>query len=119
MPRRKSEWEQARESFLGIQETPKTVEEREYVPEKSCGKCQHFSVSTGLGSAGGHCLVLKTGSDISVDPPVLLTEGVANLQSDVRMDAARCTHYEPMGLMDQDISESFDPRYSRHQRQTM
>ncbi len=119
MPRRKSDWEDAREGFLGAVEKPMTVEEREHVPEKSCGKCKHFSASTALGSAGGHCLVLKTGSNIKSDPPKYVTEGVANMQSDVRMDASNCKYYEEMELVDTDIAEAFDPRYSRHQRQRM
>ena len=119
MPRRKSEWEEAREGFLGAVEKPKTVEEREYMPEKACGKCKHFSASTALGSAGGHCLILKTGSDVSSEPPKYVTDGVANMQSDVRMDAAKCKYYEEMEFVDTDIGEAFDPRYSRHQRQRM
>ncbi|MFW6125883.1 MAG: hypothetical protein ACOC58_02135 [Chloroflexota bacterium] len=119
MPRRKSDWSQAREDFLGAVEKPMSVEEREQWPDKACGKCKHFFASSVLGSAGGQCLVLKTGSSIKTDPPKFVTEGEANMQTDVRADASKCLYYEEMDLVDTDIAEAFDPRYSRHQRQIM
>jgi len=117
--RRQSEWSEAREDFLGAVEKPMSVEEREHMPEKACGKCKHFFASSELGTAGGQCLVLKTGSNIKTDPPKFVTEGELNMQTDVRREAARCKYYEEMELVDTDISEAFDPRYSRHQRQRM
>ena len=119
MPRRKSEWASAREDFLGAVEKPMSVEEREHMPEKACGKCKHFFASSVLGTAGGQCLKLKTGSNIKVDPPKFVTDGEANMQTDVRTDASKCTYYDEMELVDTDIAEAFDPRYSRHQRQVM
>jgi hypothetical protein len=119
MRKKKGEWEQAKQTFLNISERPKTYEERETVPEISCGNCKNFVASSRLGSSGGICTVLKAGSDITSDPPVFVLEGEANLQSDVMMDASKCTHHEPLGLVDTDITEAFDGRYSRHQRQRM
>jgi len=117
--KKKGEWEQAKQTFLGISERPKTFEERETVPEKSCGNCKHFSASTWLGTTGGNCDVLKAGSDIAKDPPVFVLEGEANLQSDVMLDASRCKYHEQLEIVDTDIGEAFDHRYSRHQRQRM
>jgi len=45
MPRRKSEWDQVKQGYLNMQELGKTVEEREYIPEKACGKCKNFLFS--------------------------------------------------------------------------
>jgi hypothetical protein len=117
MPRRKSEWDQLKQGLLGMQELGKTVEEREYIPEKSCGKCKNFFASPGL--TAGHCLTLKIGSDIAANPPVFVLDGEVALMSNIRMDASPCQYYEEMELIDTDIGEAFDPRYSRHQRQMM
>lgn len=117
MPRKKSEWDQFKQGYLGMQEQAKTVQEREYIPEKACGKCKHFFASAGVTT--GHCLKLKVGSDIESDPPHFVLDGEVNLMSDIRMDASKCTYYEEMELVDTDIGEAFDPRYSRHQRQMM
>jgi len=119
MRKKKGEWEQAKQTFLNISERPKSFEERETVPETSCGNCKKFWASTHLGSTGGVCTVLKSGSDITSDPPVFVLEGEANLQSDVMMDARRCTYHVPLDRVDTEIAEAFDGRYSRHQRQRM
>ena len=119
MPRKKGEWEEARAAFLGIQGKERSVEEREHMPAKACGKCKHFYLASILGVTGGDCLKLKTGSNISVDPPVFVLEGDTNLQTEIRMDAGRCSYFEQMEIVDKDISEAFDPRYSRYQRQMM
>ena len=117
MPRRKSEWDQVKQGYLSMQELGKTVEEREHIPEKACGKCKNFFASAGL--TAGQCLVLKMGSHIESDPPVFVVDGEVNLMSDIKMDASKCKYYEEMELIDTDIGEAFDPRYSRHQRQLM
>ena len=117
MPRRKSEWDQVKQGYLNMQELGKTVEEREYIPEKACGKCKNFFASAGL--TAGHCLVLKMGSHIESDPPVFVIDSEVNLMSDIKMDASKCKYYEEMEIIDTDIGEAFDPRYSRHQRQLM
>ncbi|MDY6917426.1 MAG: hypothetical protein SVP26_05700 [Chloroflexota bacterium] len=114
MPRRKSEFGTAREDFLGAQEQVK-----EEMPEKACGKCKHFFASSSLGAAGGDCTKLKTGTNITKDPPVFVSEGEANYQTEIRRDASKCTYYEEMELVDTDIGQAFDPRYSRHVRQMM
>ena len=116
MPRRTSEWEESKNSLLSMQEQAKTMEEREYLPEKPCGKCKNLSAS-GIGSGSGRCLILKTGSNITSDPPVFVMEGEVSLMTEVRMDASKCTYYEEMELIDNDIAQAYDPRYSRHMRQ--
>lgn len=119
MRKKKGEWEQAKQTFLNISERPKSYEERETVPPTSCGNCKNFWASSQLGSSGGVCTVLKAGSDITRDPPVFVLEGEANQQSDVMMDASRCRYHAPLDLVDTDIAEAYDGRYSRHQRQRM
>ena len=114
MARRKSDWSTAREDFLGAQEQVK-----EEMPEKACGNCKNFLASSSLGAAGGDCTKLKTGSSISKEPPVFVTVGEANYQTDFRTDASKCTFYEEMEFVDTNIAEAFDPRYSRHTRQMM
>ena len=119
MRKKKGDWEQAKQTFLNISERPKSFEERETVPETSCGNCKNFWASSQLGSSGGVCTVLKAGSDITRDPPVFVLEGEANLQSDVMMDARRCSYHASLDIVDTDITEAYDGRYSRHQRQRM
>jgi len=119
MRKKKGEWEQAKQTFLNISERPKSFEERETVPETSCGNCKNFVASSRLGSSGGICTVLKSGSDITSDPPTFVLEGEASLQSDVMIDACNCKYHEPLEIVDTDIAEAFDGRYSRHQRQRM
>ncbi|MDY6834073.1 MAG: hypothetical protein SVY53_04655 [Chloroflexota bacterium] len=116
MPRRKSEWDEQKENLLCMQEASKTVEEREFLPDTPCGKCKNFSAAS-FGSGIGRCIVLKTGSDISSDPPVFILEGEVNMTSDVKMDASKCTYFDKMDLIDTDIAQAYDPRYSRHIRQ--
>ena len=116
MPRRKSEWDDSMQSILSMHEKSQTVEEREHVPEKACGKCKNFS-AVGWGTTSGRCIVLKTGSDIMVEPPVFVLEGEVNITAELRMDASRCTYFEEMQLIETDIAQAYDPRYSRHLRQ--
>ena len=117
MPRKKSEWDQLKQGYLSMQEQAKSKEEREYIPDKSCGKCKNFFASTG--TTTGHCLILKVGSDMAANPPVFVLDGEVAMMSDITMDASPCKYYEEMELVDTDIGEAFDPRYSRHHRQMM
>ena len=71
-----------------------------------------------LGAAGGHCPIVGTGSDIKSDP-LDVTDGVTNTQTDVRMDASKCTYHEETELADTYVADGFDPRYSCHQRRRM
>ena len=101
------------QTIQGMQKE-KTVEEREKMPDKACGKCKEFfHITSGM----GNCNKLKGGSDLKVDPPVYLTEGDAHMSTMFNMDASKCKYYDEMELIDTDISQSNDPRFSRHQRQ--
>ncbi len=120
MPKRGSEWDGARDALLkvgGMTRETKTVGEREHVPEKACGKCKRFFSSTTRGGSGGSCDILKVGSNITKDPPLLVTEGEANYWTDFKTDASRCKYYDEMDLIETDISQAHDPRFSRHFRQ--
>ena len=119
MPRRRGrEWDAIRDAMLSMSEKARTVEERETVPDKACGKCQNY-FQAGLGTTSGMCNVLKEGSDIMTDPPVFVTQGGALLAVAFNADAEKCTYYKEMEMMDKDISQSFDPKVSRHQRQML
>ena len=92
----------------------KTVEEREYMPDKPCGKCKKFfHVAAGR----GHCTELKAGSDILEDPPVYNTDSEFHYRTSFNRDGGKCKFYDEMELIDTDISQSNDPMFSRHQRQ--
>ena len=114
MPRKRgSQWDSARDAMLDMSEKSRTVDERENVPDKACGKCKNFYQISG----NGICNVLKDGTDFTIDPPKFVTEGEVFLPTMFNMDAAKCTYYNEMELIDTDISQSSDPMYSRHQRQ--
>ncbi|MBE0416052.1 MAG: hypothetical protein IBX36_05910 [Dehalococcoidia bacterium] len=120
MPRRGSEWDRTRDALLsvgGMTRETKSVEERERVPEKACGKCKRFFSSTSRGGSGGSCDILKVGSNITKDPPLFVTEGEANYWPDFKMDASRCKYYDEMEFIETDISQAHDPRFSRPFRQ--
>lgn len=102
MGRKKSEWDSIREGMLGASENERSVEERENVPEKACGKCNHY-FQAGLGTTSGMCNMLKQG-----DTPVPVG---------FNQDAKDCASYDEMKIIDTDISHSLDPKVSRHQRQ--
>ncbi|MDY6935103.1 MAG: hypothetical protein SVZ03_12890 [Spirochaetota bacterium] len=117
MPRKRgSEWDGVREAMLGTSEKARSVEERETVPDKACGKCKNY-FQAGLGTVSGICNVLKEGTDFKTDNPVFVTEGEAFLAVGFNNDAANCKYYDELELIDTDISQSLDPMVSRHQRQ--
>jgi len=119
MPRKKGEWEEARAAFLGIQGKERTFRGEGARAREGLWQMQALLRRIDPWCQRGDCLKLKTGSDISVDPPVYVVEGATNLQTEMRMDASRCQHFEEMEIVDKDISEAFDPRYSRYQRQML
>lgn len=113
MPRKRGmECLELRDAMLSLTETSRSVEEREFVPEKACGKCKHF-----FQSGAGMCGILKMGSNISRNPPIYVTEGNDRYIIDFNTDGESCKFYESMDIIDTDISHSFDPKTSRHQRQ--
>ena len=116
MPRRRGrEFEDIVKVGIEFMQQDKSQEDRESMPEKACGKCKHFA-DAGIGGAG-RCAVLKDGTNIFVDPPVLVTTGNVSIMTMFNMDASWCERFDQMEIMDTDISQSHDPKYSRHQRQ--
>ena len=95
----------------------KSVEERDRVPDKACGKCVHFLETPYEASGNGNCDLLRFGSDIIKDPPVYVLEGEIPLMTHITMDAVRCKHYELREFIDTDATETSDPRYRRKMRQ--
>ena len=95
----------------------KSVEERDRVPDKACGKCVHFLETPYEASGGGNCDLLRFGSDLMKDPPVYKLEGEMPLMTHITMDAAKCTYYELREFIDTDATETSDPRYRRKMRE--
>jgi len=95
----------------------KTVEEREKVSDKACGLCINFSESAYSSDGRGSCRVLKVGSDISKEPPVLVTEGETGLILFFDYDGSGCPHFVKQEFIDKDGGETSDPRYRRAHRQ--
>ena len=114
---RRGEWEQMRQGMNSQLSRDKGTEGREHIPEKACGKCGNFSENAYASDGRGFCGVLKTGSDILADPPVLVLEGQAGLMSMFNIDAASCPHYTEMAFIDTDGTECADPQFRRAQRQ--
>ncbi|MDY6854679.1 MAG: hypothetical protein SWO11_08210 [Thermodesulfobacteriota bacterium] len=113
MPRKKGmEWAPIRDAMLSESEKERSMEEREFVPDKACGKCKNF-----YQGALGICNLLKEGSNIASDSPVFKTEGDACFAVSFNTDASKCEYYNEMELIDTDISQALDPKVSRHQRQ--
>lgn len=110
-------WEKMRKDMVSHLSKPKGVEGREHVPEVACGKCKNFSENAWASDGRGFCGVLKVGSDLTAEPPVFVTEGDAGLMTMFNMDAAKCTYFEKMKLIDTEGSECVDPQYRRAQRQ--
>ena len=115
---RREKWEQIRKSMLGAgDETKKTVEEREKIPEKACGVCKNFSENAYSSDGRGSCGVLKFGSDLNADPPIFITEGETGLISFFNTNGGQCPHFVRMAFIDTDASETADPAFRRAQRQ--
>ncbi|MBL0731667.1 MAG: hypothetical protein JJW03_02275 [Desulfosarcina sp.] len=98
-------------------ESKGSMEEREAMPEIACAKCTNFSDNIYQSDGRGSCKILKTGSDISVDPPVFVLEGDQGLMVRFNMDSSKCTHFDKMEFIDTDGSECSDPAVQRAQRQ--
>jgi hypothetical protein len=95
----------------------KSFEEREKIPDIACGVCKNFSENAYSSDGRGVCKILKTGSDISKDPPVYVQEGDAGVIMFFDADASRCRHFSKMELIDKDGTECADPAFRRAQRQ--
>ncbi len=114
---RRDKWKKVADSMFGQAGTPKSVEERENIPEVACGVCRNFSENAYASDGRGSCRVLKFGSDIKADPPVFVTEGDTGMITFFNADAEKCTHFNKMAYVDTDGTECADPEYRRMQRQ--
>jgi hypothetical protein len=115
---RRDKWKKVRDSInMQDGQAGKTLEERESMPEKGCGYCKKFSESAYSQDGRGSCSILKMGSDLMADPPVLESEGEAGLITYFNMDGAKCPHFIKMEFIDKDIGEISDPIYRRTHRQ--
>ena len=114
--RRDNKWNQMREGLTNLS-TTKGVEARETVPDIACGKCKNFSETTYASDGRGSCSVVKAGSDFTVDPPLILLEGDTGMMCMFNMDAAKCSHFDLMDIIDTDGNECADPQFRRAQRQ--
>lgn len=114
---RREKWKEIQKSMFGEAAKPRSVEERETVPEVACGVCKNFSENAYASDGRGTCKVLKAGSRITVEPPVYVTEGDAGLVTFFNTEASKCGHFTRMELIDRDGSECADPAFRRVQRQ--
>ena len=116
---RRDQWKQVRDSMMTLQDgqKEKTVEEREKMPEKGCGYCKNFSENAYTHDGRGSCSVLKMGSDLKADPPVLVKEGETGFITYFNTDGVRCPHFLKMDLIDRDLGETADPAFRRAHRQ--
>ncbi len=114
---RRDQWQQVQNGMFGETSKARTVEERETVPDTPCGLCTNFSENAYASDGRGFCKALKVGSDIKADPPVYVTQGDAGLTVLFNTDAARCSHFNKMKMVDTDGTEVADPNWRRAQRQ--
>ncbi|MDD5170686.1 MAG: hypothetical protein PHN75_17860 [Syntrophales bacterium] len=110
-------WKQALSVAMSAGRRATGVEEREKVPEISCGICKNFSEVAFSSDGRGTCRILKAGSDISLVKPVYVLEGDVSFFIKFNTDGARCERFERMEIIDTDGSECADPAYRRSQRQ--
>jgi len=97
--------------------TTKKTSDLDTIPEKACSRCTKFKESSYGSDGRGSCSVLKTGSDISANPPVIVTEGENGLITFFNHDAALCPEFDKLELVDTSGGECIDPSYQRAQRQ--
>ena len=114
MPRKGAEWKDGASSLIHKRQS---MEEREYMPDKACGKCKNFGARQYSQDGTGWCKVLKGGSNIEIDPPKFVTEGEAAYLARWNMDAGKCKYYDEMEFIDHDGTEIADPSWSRVYRQ--
>lgn len=112
---RREEWKKLQDDMSsGV---PASLEEMESVPDIACGTCKNFSENAYGSDGRGSCCVLKTGSDIAVNPSVEILSGENGYISFFNKNAEHCTHYSKLKLIDTDGHECADPAYRRAQRQ--
>jgi len=121
--KRPSEEDQWKQMFdqrrYGIQDRRMgdSVEDRETMPDQSCGRCSHFLENPYDSLGNGQCETLRWGSDISKDKQVYEMGGEQPMHTNFMMDAAQCKYFEKQELIDTDATETSDMRYRRIQRQ--
>ncbi len=113
---RRDKWNQMREGLTNLSKT-KGVEARETVPDIACAKCKNFSETTFSSDGRGSCSVVKAGSDFTVEPPLILLEGDTGMLCMFNTDAAKCSQFDLMEIIDTDGNECADPQFRRAQRQ--
>ncbi len=112
---RRDNWKKMQEEMSSAQS--KKTEELDNIPDMACGLCGNFK-ETAYGSDGrGSCSILKTGSDLAANPAVILTEGENGMITFFNTDAANCTEFSKMEMVDTDGHECSDPSFQRAQRQ--
>ena len=114
MPRKGAEWKDA---ARGLIPEVKSVEEREYIPDKACAKCKNFGGRHISHDGAGWCGVLKGGSNLKISPPVFVTEGESAYLTLWNMDASKCKYYDEMTFIDHSGEETGDPVWRRQYRQ--
>lgn len=115
---RRSQWKEVKKAIVGGSgRMGKTVEERESMPEKACGLCKNFSENAKEADGRGICRILKMGSDVTSDPPKMITEGEVGFVTFLNVDGSRCPHFSKMTLIDKDLGETTDPSFRRAHRQ--
>jgi hypothetical protein len=114
---RRQEWESMRGQLTGTLGKGKGLEGRENIPERACGKCTNFSENVWTSDGRGFCGVIKAGSNLALEPPLIITEGDAGMMVVFNMDAVKCPKYNQMEFIDTDGNECSDPKYRRSHRQ--
>jgi len=114
---RRDQWKEIQQSMFGESTRAKSVEEREKIPDQACGICKHFSENAYASDGRGTCSMLKVGSNLTSDPPVFVLDGETGLFTFFNTDAARCSHFSRMEIIDKDGTECADPAFRRTQRQ--
>ena len=114
---RRDEWKKVRDGItMSSGEMGKTLQERESMPERACGYCQHFFENAYNADGRGSCKILKMGSDIKADPPVLKLDGDTGLITYINTNGEKCPHFLKMELIDTDLGEITDPTFRRSHR---
>lgn len=114
---RRDEWSKVKESVFDQTTQARSVEEREKIPDLACGLCKNYSENAYASDGRGSCKILKSGSDISKEPPLYVLEGEAGFVAMFNMDSSKCAHFIRMELIDKDGGECADPAFRRAMRQ--
>ncbi len=111
--------DQKRQAYSGLFSAVKPAESQEKRgdDQRVCGTCRHYSESAYSSDGRGSCSLLKMGSDITVDPPVFVTEGRGGYPTKTLTSAVHCEHYTKMKMIDKDGYECSDPAFRRSIRQ--